>query len=73
MNKVKICGGVLESLPDDLRYLCWHRYPSKSLPSNVNLNHLVELDMSDSNLQHLWNGTMVRLTIMHAMFFFGCV
>ncbi|TXG72625.1 hypothetical protein EZV62_001204 [Acer yangbiense] len=57
MNKVKICEGVLESLPDDLRYLCWHRYPSKSLPVKFYPNHLVELDMSHSNLQHLWRDT----------------
>ncbi|KAK2643364.1 hypothetical protein Ddye_025127 [Dipteronia dyeriana] len=56
MNKVKIREGVLESLPD-LRYLCWHRYPSKSLPSKFNRDHLVELDMSYSNLQHLWKDT----------------
>ncbi|KAK2644009.1 hypothetical protein Ddye_019204 [Dipteronia dyeriana] len=57
MNKVKIRKGILESLPDDLRYLCWHRYPSKSLPFKFNPNHLVELDMSYSNLQHLWKDT----------------
>ncbi|KAK3187958.1 hypothetical protein Dsin_027519 [Dipteronia sinensis] len=57
MNKVKIREGVLESLPEDLRYLCWHGYPSKSLPSNFNPNLLVELDMSYSNLQYLWKDT----------------
>ncbi|KAK4840996.1 hypothetical protein QYF36_023403 [Acer negundo] len=43
----------LELLPDELRYLHWHRYPLKSLPSNFNPDRLVELEMPYSNIEQL--------------------
>ncbi|KAK0587538.1 hypothetical protein LWI29_024555 [Acer saccharum] len=52
MNKVKIIGERLESLPDELRYVSWPGYPLKSLPFNP--EHLVDLEMPFSKLQHLW-------------------
>ncbi|KDO42944.1 hypothetical protein CISIN_1g044535mg, partial [Citrus sinensis] len=52
-DKVHLCQG-LEILSNELRYLHWHRYPLKSLPSNFNPENLVELDMHHSNLEHLW-------------------
>ncbi|KAL5751566.1 hypothetical protein ACOSQ2_022073 [Xanthoceras sorbifolium] len=44
----------LELLPDELRYLHWHRYPLKSLPSNFKPDHLVELEMPYSKIEQLW-------------------
>ncbi|KAK2449051.1 disease resistance protein RUN1 [Trifolium repens] len=46
----------LDSLSDKLRYLEWHRYCLKSLPSQFSANFLVELSMPYSNLQKLWDG-----------------
>ncbi|CAJ2651357.1 unnamed protein product [Trifolium pratense] len=46
----------LDSLSDKLRYLEWHRYCLKSLPSKFSANLLVELSMPYSNLQKLWDG-----------------
>ncbi|CAJ2668529.1 unnamed protein product [Trifolium pratense] len=46
----------LDSLSDKLRYLEWHRYCLKSLPSNFCAKYLVELSMPYSNLQKLWDG-----------------
>jgi hypothetical protein len=49
----------LDSLSDKLRYLEWHRYCLKSLPSQFRANLLVELSMPYSNLQKLWEGVQV--------------
>ncbi|GAU48619.1 hypothetical protein TSUD_133500 [Trifolium subterraneum] len=46
----------LDSLSDKLRYLEWHRYCLKSLPSKFSAKLLVELSMPYSNLQKLWDG-----------------
>ncbi|KAK3170489.1 hypothetical protein Dsin_032660 [Dipteronia sinensis] len=52
-KKVKIICEGLESLPDELRYLCWHGYPLKSLPLKFNPEHLVDLEMPYSKLQSM--------------------
>jgi hypothetical protein len=38
---------------EGLRWLCWHRCPSKFLPSNFHLENLVILDMQDSNVKEV--------------------
>ena len=43
----------------ELRYLHWHGYPLKSLPSNIHLEKLVLLEMPHSNIQQLWKGVQV--------------
>ncbi|XP_019059596.1 PREDICTED: TMV resistance protein N-like [Tarenaya hassleriana] len=48
------CG--LESLPDELRYLCWPEFPLKCLPSEFCPENLVELDMRHSNFTQPWSG-----------------
>ncbi|KAK3212006.1 hypothetical protein Dsin_016712 [Dipteronia sinensis] len=52
-DKVHLFQG-LELLPEELRYLHWHRYPLKSLPSNFNPERLVEFEMPHSNIEQLW-------------------
>uniref|UniRef100_A0A0D3BK19 RING-type E3 ubiquitin transferase n=1 Tax=Brassica oleracea var. oleracea TaxID=109376 RepID=A0A0D3BK19_BRAOL len=47
----------LDSLPYELRLLHWEKYPLKSLPQNFDPCHLVELNLSYSQLQKLWGGT----------------
>ncbi|KAJ7950441.1 Disease resistance protein (TIR-NBS-LRR class) [Quillaja saponaria] len=54
-NKVCLLSD-LECLPKKLRYLFWHGYPSKSLPSRFCPENLVELSMPYSNIEQLWNG-----------------
>ncbi|KAH9726123.1 Disease resistance-like protein DSC1 [Citrus sinensis] len=44
----------------ELRYLHWHGYPLKSLPSNIHLEKLVLLEMPHSNIQQLWKGVQHR-------------
>ncbi|KAK0578679.1 hypothetical protein LWI29_014322 [Acer saccharum] len=46
----------LKYLPDELRYLHWVGYPSKVLPSNLSLENLIELDLSHSKVERLWEG-----------------
>ncbi|KAL6270937.1 hypothetical protein ACE6H2_027848 [Prunus campanulata] len=43
------------SLPNSLSYLCWVGYQLKSLPSEFSPKNLVELRMSYSNVEQLWN------------------
>ncbi|GMN31168.1 hypothetical protein TIFTF001_044555, partial [Ficus carica] len=54
-KKLNLPQGLL-SLPDDLRYLCWNRYPSRTLPSNFKPQNLVELNLEGSKLEKLWYG-----------------
>ncbi|KAL5776181.1 hypothetical protein ACOSP7_009107 [Xanthoceras sorbifolium] len=47
----------LDYLPHELRYLRWDRYPLKGLPSSFNPVNLVELNLSYSNIEQIWEGT----------------
>ncbi|CAN0928171.1 Disease resistance protein RUN1 [Linum grandiflorum] len=49
------CGG-LDSLPNELRWLEWDGYPSKSLPSKFYPQHLVHLIIRHSPIQKCWEG-----------------
>ncbi|GAY64347.1 hypothetical protein CUMW_232830, partial [Citrus unshiu] len=46
----------MESLFNELRYFHWDGYPLKSLPSKISPEHLVSLEMPNSNIEQLWNG-----------------
>ena len=48
-------------LSNNLRFLDWSEYPSKSLPSNFQPVELVELHLLHSKIEWLWKGTKVRL------------
>ncbi|XP_061996245.1 disease resistance protein RUN1-like isoform X1 [Rosa rugosa] len=50
-------SGELKFLSHELRCLIWHGCPLKSLPSNFNPKHLVDLDMRSSRIRQLWKGT----------------
>ncbi|KAL5845580.1 hypothetical protein ACOSQ3_009104 [Xanthoceras sorbifolium] len=61
-DKVHLHQG-LELLPDELRYLHWHRYPLRSMPSKFNPENLVELQMHHSNVEHLWKENQLLATL----------
>ena len=51
----------LRSLPRALRYLEWPAFPAHSLPSKSMLRNLVELKMPYSQLEQLWDGSIVQV------------
>ncbi|CAL5422259.1 unnamed protein product [Camellia sinensis] len=59
---LKICfmhpSKELKYLPNKLRYLDWLGYPMKYMPSTFQPEHLVELHLTYSSIEQLWEGTM---------------
>ena len=53
-------------LSNNLRFLDWSGYPLKYLPSDFQLNELVELHLLHSKIEHLWKGTKVRLLFKYS-------
>ncbi|XP_008240878.1 PREDICTED: disease resistance protein RPS6-like [Prunus mume] len=47
-------SGCLEYLSDELSLLEWHKCPFKSLPSSFEPDKLVELNLSESEIEELW-------------------
>ncbi|BBH07355.1 Putative disease resistance TIR-NBS-LRR class protein [Prunus dulcis] len=47
-------SGCLEYLSDELSLLEWHKCPLKSLPSSFEPNKLVELNLTQSEIEELW-------------------
>ena len=60
IHDVKLQHGP-KHLSNNLRFLDWSEYPSKSLPSNFQPVDLVELHLLYSKIERLWEGTKVRL------------
>ncbi|CAN0928162.1 Disease resistance protein RUN1 [Linum grandiflorum] len=56
MKKIHFPYGGLNSLPNGLRWLEWHGYPSKSLPSKFYPQHLVHLIIQESPIKKCWEG-----------------
>ncbi|XP_022721146.1 protein SUPPRESSOR OF npr1-1, CONSTITUTIVE 1-like isoform X2 [Durio zibethinus] len=56
----------LKSFPNELRYFHWEYCMLKSLPSNFSPGNLVELILSNSNVEQLWNGdqNLVNLRVL---------
>ncbi|KHN43090.1 TMV resistance protein N [Glycine soja] len=50
-------SGSLNYLSNELGYLIWHFYPFNFLPKCFQPHNLVELNLSGSNIQHLWDST----------------
>ncbi|CAI9269646.1 unnamed protein product [Lactuca saligna] len=50
LNYVQI-NGSYENFPEELRWLCMHGFPLKSIPSDLPVENLVALDMSYSNIE----------------------
>ncbi|KAK9205243.1 hypothetical protein WN943_015510 [Citrus x changshan-huyou] len=57
----------LEYLSNRLRLLDWHRYPLKSLPSNLQLDKIVEFKMCYSRIEELWKGFKQPLNLLRVM------
>ncbi|KAI3739223.1 hypothetical protein L2E82_29622 [Cichorium intybus] len=50
LNFVQISGSY-ENFPEELRWLCMHGFPLKSIPSDLPMENLVALDMSYSKIE----------------------
>ncbi|CAK7330207.1 unnamed protein product [Dovyalis caffra] len=55
IHNVELSEGP-DYLSNELRFLEWHGYPSKSLPTFFQVDNLVELDMSYSTIEQLGHG-----------------
>ncbi|KAM0957647.1 hypothetical protein ACFX1Q_000862 [Malus domestica] len=72
LNNVNIRGSY-EEFSKNLVCLSWRGFHLKSIPKNFCLENLVVLDMRNSSLQHVWNGTRVipRLKILNFSYSHG--
>ncbi|KAM4070558.1 hypothetical protein ACB094_12G174000 [Castanea mollissima] len=57
-GKVQLPEG-LSYLSNELRVIEWHGYHLKCIPTNFQLNKLVELRMHCSGIKQLWKGNMI--------------
>ncbi|KAJ6874065.1 hypothetical protein NC651_032795 [Populus alba x Populus x berolinensis] len=66
INNVQLSEGP-EDLSNELQFLEWHSYPSKSLPVGLQVDQLVELHMANSSIEQLWYGckSAVNLKIIN--------
>ncbi|KAH9781788.1 ADP-ribosyl cyclase/cyclic ADP-ribose hydrolase [Citrus sinensis] len=55
ISNVQLPEGLVY-LSNRLQLLDWHRYPLKSLPSNLQLDKIVEFKMCYSRIEELWKG-----------------
>ena len=55
-------------LPNELRFLDWGGYTSKSLPTSFQPNELIELHMCYNNIERLWKGTKVIVSLLQLFF-----
>ncbi|KAL9437245.1 hypothetical protein AB3S75_023156 [Citrus x aurantiifolia] len=77
-SKVQLPNG-LDYLPKKLRYLHWDTYPLRTLPSNFKPKNLVELNLSFSKVEQLWEGekacvpsSIQNFKYLSALSFEGC-
>ena len=53
--------GDFKHLSTDLRWLCWHGFPSPYTPANFDQGNLVAIDLKYSNLQLVWKKGQVQI------------
>ncbi|KAJ0957474.1 putative P-loop containing nucleoside triphosphate hydrolase, leucine-rich repeat domain superfamily [Helianthus annuus] len=53
LNYVQLSGSY-KNFPHGIRWLCMHGFPLSYIPSDLQMENLVVLDMSNSKLQQLW-------------------
>ncbi|XP_035840621.1 disease resistance protein RPV1 isoform X4 [Helianthus annuus] len=59
LNYVELSGSY-DDFPEDLRWLCWHGFPLRTLPSELFMGNLVAIDMSYSKLEVFEPPTVIR-------------
>ena len=63
IDNVQLLQGI-SYLSNELRFLEWHGYHLKFLPTNFQPNKLVELRMCFSGIKQLCKGIMVRFSLI---------
>lgn len=58
-----------KNFPEGVRWLCMHGFPLSCIPADIQMENMVALDMSNSNLQQLWKKPKV-LNINEAQIYF---
>ena len=58
-EKKKFSGNLNYVSNNKLGYLIWPYYPFNFLPQCFQPHNLIELDLSMSNIQHLWDNTQL--------------
>uniref|UniRef100_A0A251RWQ4 Putative toll/interleukin-1 receptor (TIR) domain-containing protein n=1 Tax=Helianthus annuus TaxID=4232 RepID=A0A251RWQ4_HELAN len=53
LNYVQLSGSY-KNFPQGLRWLCMHGFPLSYIPSELQMENVIVLDMSNSKLQQLW-------------------
>ncbi|XP_035846619.1 disease resistance protein RPV1 isoform X2 [Helianthus annuus] len=53
LNYVQLSGSY-KNFPHGIRWLCMHGFPLSYIPSDLQMENLVALDLSNSKLQQLW-------------------
>ncbi|KAI4317995.1 hypothetical protein L6164_025811 [Bauhinia variegata] len=59
----------LDFLPNSIRYLVWEVYPFKSLPTTFCPRNLVEISMTMSKVEKLWDGIQDLVHLIKINFF----
>lgn len=52
--------GDFKYLTRDLRWLCWHGFPSTHAPTEFQQESLVAIDLQYSNLKQIWKNSQVN-------------
>lgn len=68
MSYVQVRGGY-KHFPRKLKWLCWHGFPSDSIPMDFPLERLVALEACNSNLKRVWSKPKVYMTLFFLLSF----
>ncbi|XP_028751318.1 TMV resistance protein N-like [Neltuma alba] len=62
LENVQLRGGY-KYISRNLRWLCWHGFPTKYIPSNFYQQNLVAIDLKYSNLTQVWKEPQLLKTL----------
>lgn len=54
-------AGDFKNLSRDLRWLCWHGFPLKCIPTDFYQGSLVSIELENSNISHMWKEALVLI------------
>jgi hypothetical protein len=69
INSVHLIGSY-EHISKELRWLCWHKCPLKSLPLSFSLENLAVLDIQHSKIKQVWKENKVKQILQGLLFLY---